>query len=124
MGFPVPDIYFLHAIPRNLLKDKHNQEMGQMRSAVDEMTITMDDMRGVHISDLIATKKKVDTQKATTHNEKQRRRHAEQKVIDVQKECRAQLKDIQLFLRDTLAQLKVSVPIVVYLQVAIVTHTH
>ena len=87
--------------------------MGQIRSTVDEMTTRMDNMRGEHIYDLIVMKEKVDTQKATTHNEKQRRRHAEQKVLYVQKECRAQLNDIQLFLRDIFTQLKVSVPIVV-----------
>ena len=43
------------------LKDKHTKEMGQMRSAVDEMTTRMDGMRGVHIAELNVMKKKLDT---------------------------------------------------------------
>ena len=72
------------------------------------MTKSMDTTKDAHLSKLKCMQQKLDTQKSKVHEERQRRRSGEQRIIDIRKEWRRKVKDIQLFLTDIEAQLKVS----------------
>ena len=90
------------------LKAKHTTQIEQMQSIINSMTKSMDTTNDANLTALKCMQQKLDTQKSKVREERQRRRSAEQRMIGIRKESQTKVKDIQLFLTDTEAQLKVS----------------
>ena len=90
------------------LKAKHTTQIEQMQSIINSMTKSMDTTNDANHTALKCMQQKLDTQKSKVHEERQRQRSAEQRMIGIRKESQTKVKDIQLFLTDTKSQLKVS----------------
>jgi hypothetical protein len=90
------------------LKFKHAMKIKQMQSSIDRVTKTMDTTNDANLIKLKCMQQKLDTLKSKVHEERQRRRSAEQRTIGIRKDCQTKMQDMHIFLTDTEAQLKVS----------------
>ena len=89
------------------MREKHNREKGRLTTRISDRDSEMADIREQHKSVMDELQQKMDRQSEIAHEEKQRRRRTEQKVIDTTAECAEHIKAMDAWLMELADELKV-----------------